>query len=59
MSFEPIGLELIGFRFNQVHRADNASELADGDLNATIWEGTDFWIRRRRASRRVHSDGRR
>ena len=59
MSFEPIGLELTGFGFNQVHRADNASELADGDLNATIWEGTDLGIWHRRASMRVHSYGRR
>ena len=31
--FAPVGLELVGFGFNQVHRADNASVVPDCDLD--------------------------
>ena len=57
--FAPVVLELMNLGFNQVHRADSASELANGDLNRSIWKGEDFWIWRRRPRRLVHNGERR
>lgn len=53
--FAPVVLKLMSFGFNQVHRADSASEFANGDLNRSIWEGEDFGIGRRRCEGVVHS----
>jgi len=59
VSLLPIGAELTDFVFSRARRADNASEVADCDLNCcATWEGADFGYGRRQASIGVHSDGR-
>ena len=60
VSLLPIGAELTDFVFSRARRADNASEVADCDLNCcATWEGADFGCGRRQASIGVHSDEKR
>ena len=48
MSFLPVVSEANNLVFYKVHGTNNRFEVADHDLDATIWEGADLGIGRRR-----------
>ena len=44
MGFDPVIGETNHFVLNKVHRTDDRLEIADHNLDASIWEGADFGI---------------
>ena len=56
MCFAPVVGKAYNFVFNEVHRGYRRFEFPNHDLNAAVWEGTDFGIGRRRVRGVVHSE---